>query len=72
MEQIECAINEWESGMSKMIVFKEHEYSTVCERHLNSLNEFKTLTESTGLLTKLLERVYKNGWYVIYLHCSYC
>ena len=23
-EQIECAINEWESGVREMIVFKEH------------------------------------------------
>jgi Domain of unknown function (DUF6532) len=67
-EQIECAINEWESGISRMIVFKEHEYSTVYARHLSSLNEFKALTESTGQLTKLLEQVYRNGWYVNYLH----
>lgn len=61
-EQIECAINEWESGIRKMIVFKEQEYSPVYMRHLASLHEFNTLTSLVGLLPKLLVQVYQNGW----------
>ncbi|KAN0081508.1 hypothetical protein V8E55_009132 [Tylopilus felleus] len=58
---IECAINEWESGVREMIVFKEHEYSTVFGKHLGSLDEFNTMTASIGLLMKLLQRVYNHG-----------
>ncbi|KAF8547284.1 hypothetical protein OG21DRAFT_1425178, partial [Imleria badia] len=59
---IECVINEWESGMCKMIMFKEHEYLAVYRKHLVSLNKFNTMTASIGLLTKLLQQVYENGW----------
>ncbi|KAF8546210.1 hypothetical protein OG21DRAFT_1427745, partial [Imleria badia] len=62
IEQIECAINEWESGVHEMIVFKEHEFSSVYQKHLDSLEEFKTMTASIGLLTKLLQQVHNNGW----------
>ncbi|KAG8220595.1 hypothetical protein J3R82DRAFT_2817, partial [Butyriboletus roseoflavus] len=60
-QQIECAINEWESGICKMNVFKKHEYAVVFRSHLASLDEFKNITTSIGLLMKLLQQVYSNG-----------
>lgn len=60
--QIKCAINEWESGAREMIVFKEHEYSSVFRSHLASLEEFKTVTKSINLLGRILQQVYDNGW----------
>ena len=62
IEQIECAINEWESGVREMIVFKEHEFSSVYKKHFDSLEEFKTMTALIGLLTKLLQQVHNDGW----------
>ncbi|KAN0091454.1 hypothetical protein V8E55_005020 [Tylopilus felleus] len=59
---IECAINEWESGVREMIVFKEHEFSSVYKKHLDSLEEFKTMTALIGLLMKLLQQVHNDGW----------
>lgn len=61
-EQIECAVNEWESGVRDMIAFKEHEYSAVFQSHLASLDEFNTMTASVRLLPQLLQQVYNNGW----------
>jgi hypothetical protein len=61
-EQIKCAINEWESGVCDMIMFKEHEYSAVFRSHLASLNDFNTATALIQLLPQLLQQVYDNGW----------
>lgn len=62
--QIECAINEWEGSVREMIMFKEHEYSSVFRSHLTSLQEFQTMTVSSGQVKKILRDVYNNGWYV--------
>ncbi|KAF8549496.1 hypothetical protein OG21DRAFT_1421186 [Imleria badia] len=59
---IKCAINEWESGVREMIIFKEPEYSSVFRSHLASLKEFKTVTMSINLLARTQQRVYNNGW----------
>ncbi|KAF8431622.1 hypothetical protein L210DRAFT_3415747 [Boletus edulis BED1] len=59
---IECAINEWETGVCEMIIFKEHEYSGIFRSHLASLDEFDTMTASIELLPRLLQQVYDNGW----------
>ncbi|KAI9454428.1 hypothetical protein HD554DRAFT_2002350, partial [Boletus coccyginus] len=58
---IKCAINKWESDVHEMIVFKEHEYSTVFKSHLASLKEFQTMTAPIGLLAKLLQQAYNHG-----------
>ncbi|KAI9571875.1 hypothetical protein HD554DRAFT_1999059, partial [Boletus coccyginus] len=57
---IKCAIDEWASGYHEIVTLKENKYSRVFRSHLTSLEEFKKMMSKLGLLTKLLQNIYKN------------
>ncbi|KAI6110745.1 hypothetical protein EDD17DRAFT_1449759, partial [Pisolithus thermaeus] len=58
---IECAIDEWASGLCEMISIKEDNYSRVFNSHLISLDEFSKAAGKLDPLKKLLEQVYDTG-----------
>ncbi|KAI6099662.1 hypothetical protein F5141DRAFT_1219013 [Pisolithus sp. B1] len=58
---IKCAIDEWSSGLHKMIIFKEDNYSGVFGSHLALPNEFSQAAGDLDLVKKLLKQVYSMG-----------
>ena len=60
--QIKGAIDNWADGSPSPVKFKEEQYSTIYKSHLDSLNEFESVTAKYKLLDKLLWCVYKDRW----------
>ncbi|KAF8121876.1 hypothetical protein EV363DRAFT_1405391 [Boletus edulis] len=57
---IECAIDEWATGVRQTIAFTEEEYVNAYVGHDEALDEFDKATSEYKLLSMILKRVFDN------------
>ncbi|KAF8437106.1 hypothetical protein L210DRAFT_3405841, partial [Boletus edulis BED1] len=62
---IECAIDEWATGVRQTIAFTEEEYVNAYVGHDKALDEFNKATSKYKLLSMILKRVFDKGRYVL-------
>ncbi|KAF8553252.1 hypothetical protein OG21DRAFT_1414671, partial [Imleria badia] len=62
---IECAIDEWATGVRQTIAFTEEEYVNAYVGHDEALDEFDKATSGYKLLSMILKCVFDNRQYVL-------
>lgn len=59
--QIQCAIDEWNSGVNRAVAFTENNYSAIYEKHIRELKEFETKSEADRIVFQIRTGISKHG-----------